>query len=699
MSQIEEEKLLKQKNWELGQNPNKANKQLETESIEAMFFKQIDLDRYQRFLHTLKQQPDYKKILQEIQKKIEAQKTQISLTELADPSSFSSGLDFAGALTAETERESDFAQILEKISAAASQPAETSPVLRSALAIRTEESQRTVSGPETGSAFARQLLAMVDNVLDQLAKISPKLYKASSAVLMALVLAACSAGAFPPSGANPELQPATPSSQSASGEAIDPPATTTEAAAKPAPEITQTVSAEELSRLSQEIGEKLDTAVDQADPAIQLQFEDEARTKNIADAFAKSLTDPENPEQRVLDPRAFRVGLTPDGAAYLMLTVDSPWGKANEVAIVDTGKDRGMFVTVPGSGVINGKLVFDQAGVYVAATDELGQVKKVVDATYQWVTPDQAEKLNSAGVWGRVVDAYLAGEISYPKDLSPEQKNEFERALVEAEAKLPVAEQKKLIEGRFDRSKSGVYEAVIKADGNLEYFDGSWKTLEAMRNQNGEIIPWGESYDVVSEEGREGMLKDLFGGEEAWMAEMDRYIATQKVNAENTAKRNNFSVDTSKFNKRYVTFYFGPENLKLHEGKKIPYYTLDGLTVLKNPLTNRLLISKITAFMNQAIYIHEGPYTTGFSSYDVITSNFFDQKAGFFTINSKEILEKFPYSADDRRIKWSQEENFPAFETMWASHLEDFEEKLRKDPDKIQDGLYNFTDLLFPYKE
>ena len=452
---------------------------------------------------------------------------------------------------------------------------------------------------------------------------------------------------------------------------------------------------EAYRQLQAAIADGLEQALAEANVVQQMSFGDAQRIEAASALFAQSLNNPENPEQRVLDPRAFRVGLTPDGAAYLMLTVDSPWGKANEVAIVDTGKDRGMFVTVPGSGVINGKLVFDQAGVYVAATDELGQVKKVVDATYQWVTPDQAEKLNSAGVWGKVVDAYLAGKISYPKDLSPEQKNEFERALVEAEAKLPVAEQKKLIEGRFDRSKSGVYEAVIKADGNLEYFDGSWKTLEAMRNQNGEIIPWGKSYDVVSEEGREGMLKDLFGGEEAWMAEMEEYVAKDKVTAERLAKEQNYSVDTSKFNQRYIAFYRQPESLKFHTGKKIGYYTLDGLTVLKNPLTDQLLVSKITTFLNSLITIHEGPYTTGFSGPDVKNRDFFGKNKMFLAINTKERLTKFYYNADNRREKWKQEENLPAFEKMWSSHLEDFDQILREEPNKIQERLYQITDLLF----
>jgi hypothetical protein len=40
--------------------------------------------------------------------------------------------------------------------------------------------------------------------------------------------------------------------------------------------------------------------------------------------------------------------------------------------------------------------------------------QEVVDATYQWVTPDQAEKLTARAL-GRVVDAYLAGKIQLSK--------------------------------------------------------------------------------------------------------------------------------------------------------------------------------------------------------------------------------------------------------------------------------------------
>ena len=71
----------------------------------------------------------------------------------------------------------------------------------------------------------------------------------------------------------------------------------------------------------------------------------------------------------------------------------------------------------------------------------------------------------------------------------------------------------------------------------------------------------------------------------------------------------------------------------------------------------------------------------------------------FLAINTKERLTNFYYGGDPFRERLKQEENLPAFETMWASHLEDFEEKLRKDPDKIQDGLYNISDLLFPYRK
>ena len=456
-------------------------------------------------------------------------------------------------------------------------------------------------------------------------------------------------------------------------------------------------AAEAYRQLQEAITAGLETALGSANILQQVSFGDSQRIQAVADLFAQSLNNPENPADRVLDPRAFQVGLTPDGIAFLLLTADSPWGKAGEVAIIDTGADKGMFVTVTGSGVAEGKLDLNQAGYYAAVKNPLGEVKAVVDASRQWVHDlSKAEKLSSSSAWGRVVEAYLAGKIAYPAGLNAEQKIAFEKELVAAEAKLPLAEQKKLIEGRFDRSKSGVYEAVIKADGNLEYFDGSWKTLEAMKNKNGENIPWGESYDVVSEEGRAGMLKDLFGGEEAWMAQMEEYVAKDKVTGERWAKEQNYSVDTSKFNQRYIAFYRQPESLKFHTGKKIVYYTLDGLTVLKNPLTEQLLVSKITTFLNLVITIHEGPYTTGFSGPDVEDRDFFGKNKMFLAINTKERLTKFYYNADNRREKWKQEENLPAFETMWASHLEDFDQLLREEPNKIQERLYQITDLLFP---
>lgn len=674
-----------------GNNKNKL-------SIERAIFKNINLDQYQAFLQRLKAKPAHAEMLKELSKKIALKKAQISLDGVSAPVVNPQHSSFAaqGALMHEnfldwqfTADLANFFHSLPELIQAQRAKAEANPVSAPGAAKQLVEA-------ETKSAFQEQFEQFVDYVLDLFSLRFPRFYQLGSAVLLAIILAACSAGLPASRPVNPEQAP----SPAASGETNNLPDSLTEAAATaaPLPEITQTVSAEELQQLNQDIGEKLEAAVEQADPAIQAQYSDPQRNENIASLFAQSLTDPENPADRVLDPRAFQVGLTPDGIAFLLLTADSPWGKAGEVAIIDTGADKGMFVTVTGSGVAEGKLDLNQAGYYAAVKNPLGEVKAVVDASRQWVHDlSLAEKLSSSSAWGRVVEAYLAGKIAYPAGLNAEQKIAFEKELVAAEVKLPLAEQKKLIEGRFDRSKSGVYEAVIKA-GNLEYFDGSWKTLEAMKNKNGENIPWGESYDVVSEEGRAGMLKDLFGGEEAWMAQMEEYVAKDKVTGERWAKEQNYSVDTSKFNQRYIAFYRQPESLKYHTGS-YPYYTLDGLTVLKNPLTKQLLVSKITTFFNGLITIHEGPYTTGFSSYDVKSRNFFDKKKMFLAINTKERLTNFYYGGDPFRERLKQEENLPAFETMWASHLEDFEQILREEPNKIQERLYQITDLLFTDSE
>ena len=107
-------------------------------------------------------------------------------------------------------------------------------------------------------------------------------------------------------------------------------------------------------------------------------------------------------------------------------------------------------------------------------------------------------------------------------------------------------QQVQIIEDRFQPG-STASEAVIKADGNLEYYDGTWKTLEAMRNINGGIIPWGESYDMVSEEGRSGILTNIMAGNEALMEEhTEKSLDIYK----NAAEKEGFG--SSNFNILYV---------------------------------------------------------------------------------------------------------------------------------------------------
>ena len=126
-------------------------------------------------------------------------------------------------------------------------------------------------------------------------------------------------------------------------------------AAPPALALTATpfapVSAEELNVLIADITAKMQQAVEQADAVSRIQFEVSQRAQVAAEIFARSLTDAENPADRVLDPKSFSIGISPDGIAYLKLEVDSLWGKAGEVAIIDTGADKGMFVTLAGAGV------------------------------------------------------------------------------------------------------------------------------------------------------------------------------------------------------------------------------------------------------------------------------------------------------------------------------------------------------------
>ena len=351
------------------------------------------------------------------------------------------------------------------------------------------------------------------------------------------------------------------------------------------------VSAEELNALIADIHAKIQQAVDEADPMRKIQFEASERAQIAAEVFARILTDPENPVDRVLDPKSFSIGISPDGIAYLRLEVDSIWGKAGEVFIFDTNSDMGMFVTKGGAGV-GGKISVNELGYYAVIKNEAGEIVKVVDATKQWVDPREAKKIAEVDLVPQLVEAYLNGSIAYPSNLSAEQKIAFDSAIAEKEASLPYEQQKKLIENRFEKG-SKAYEALVNADGNLEVYlgDGLWKTLEAMRNPNGEIIPWGESYDMASEEGRNGILTNIMaGGHPEAMDGLNKMFENQKKILAGEG------FDVSDFNIRYVQL-FPNQNSQIRQliSSQMIKKGFEGQIVVKNSQNKILVIDNTFA--------------------------------------------------------------------------------------------------------
>jgi hypothetical protein len=90
----------------------------------------------------------------------------------------------------------------------------------------------------------------------------------------------------------------------------------------------------------------------------------------------------------------------------------------------------------------------------------------------------------------QLAEAYLNGEIEYPSEgLTEEQKAAFEAALVEAEASLTYEQRRNLIEDRWHMATKPS-KPWSKTTVTSNTMTASWHTLEAMKNLNGEIIPW-----------------------------------------------------------------------------------------------------------------------------------------------------------------------------------------------------------------
>jgi hypothetical protein len=462
------------------------------------------------------------------------------------------------------------------------------------------------------------------------------------------------------------------------------------AASAPAPSATPfaPVSAEELNALIADITVKMQQAVEEADPVNKIRFETSQRAQVAADMFARSLTDAENPADRVLDPKSFSIGISPDGIAYLILEVDSIWGKAHEVAIIDTGTDKAMFVTLAGSGLDRGQLSLNEKGYYAAAKDGSGQIVAVVDNSRQWVAPDKAEKIQRADVTRKLAEAYLDGRIAYPKGLTAEEQVAFDSIVAEAEAKLPYEQQKKLIEDRFEKG-SKAFEALVKADGNLEYYDGRWKTLEAMRNLNGELIPWGESYDLASEEGQRGLLTNFMaGGHPEAMDGLNKMFNNRKK----ILNEEGFAGDD--FNIRYVQF-FPNQNRKILQliSPNMSIYGFEGQMVVKNSKNKIFVIEvKVNTGVFTATNVMSGK-TMQLSSRRI-------NEGGDITLSDYHCLAGIPTShwLDYKYGGLSELATEPAeytyLENLHSFNLDNFFTKLETDPSSINEVIYQFNYLI-----
>lgn len=253
------------------------------------------------------------------------------------------------------------------------------------------------------------------------------------------------------------------------------------------------------------------------------------------------------------------------------------------------------------------------------------------------------------------------------------------------ESELPYDQQKQLIEARFERG-SQAFEAIIKEDGNLEYYDGTWKTLEAMRNLNGEIIPWGESYNMISEEGRNGILTNIMAGNEALMEKHTELFDNRKIKAEEKG------FDSSNFDVLYVQFFPDKENIVLEKvSDKLVYYVMEGEIVVKNT-NEKILVVRIRTCFNSIIshtYVKSGNILAEDPS-SLLAKKAFDN--GFLGINSRDYLSN---RWSDLNALLTEPTDRTALERILDSNMENFLQKLETNPSSISEDLYNIRHIIY----
>ncbi len=533
------------------------------------------------------------------------------------------------------------------------------------FAEETTDSRQPIK-PEKGSSLAFKL----------------KRLALAGAIISPAIIAACS-----PQEATQEVNPTQSlSEQTDDGQTIDlepSPSLTDPTEVDPA--VTAEVTPEELNRLNADINSELQQAVEEVDVLTRLRFENQQNAEAAAAMFANSLTSTENPGGPILDPSAFSVGISPDGVAYLKIEVDSPWGPAGKVAVVDTGEAQGMFVTLGGAGLEEGELSLEEQGYYAAAKNLNGEIVKVVGANRQWSSLAEAEKLPETDLSRQLAEAYLNGEIEYPSEgLTEEQKAAFEAALVEAEASLTYEQRRNLIEDRWQYGNKA-FEALVKDDGNLEYYDGSWHTLEAMKNLNGEIIPWGEMYDLQSEEGRNNLIANVLAGDEGIMSDYVQIFNIVKQNAEQKG------FDSTNFNVLFLQFFPDVEQITINNlSDKIVYYDMTGLIVIKNNM-NKLLVIRINTCINSSVIMMHinSKQTFSHNPSDLYDLKYFQN--GFLGIMSNAYL-KYKYDSLSQVLEKSEEQSW--MEKIFDSDIENILNNLKTDPNLIGEGLYSILQAI-----
>ena len=295
-------------------------------------------------------------------------------------------------------------------------------------------------------------------------KLPDRMYRVlNTATILSLILTACAtvgASAYTPEIPNQNNPTTTEASNLPDSENKPATTITNNQEVTPQPEATA-VTIDQLNELNTAINSEIAQAVEDADPATKQSYEDMDQSQSVGMIFANSLTSPENPKDRILDKNSFRVFLLDNGRPGLELEVDSVWGKAHEVFVIDTGEKLPMFVTLEGGlsalGISDDKmaeskkdyeLIFEDFSsdpdiktnsLYAAVRQKsTGKIVAVVDAKKQWTADLKSAEAVETKNSGEVVTVqqmaidYVAGkkEIDFNK-LSDKEYEEISVAITE----------------------------------------------------------------------------------------------------------------------------------------------------------------------------------------------------------------------------------------------------------------------------